>query len=222
MRLAELSDAALPVGAFSFSCGLETAVAEGIVTDAATLGGYVAAVVRQSQHTDLPAMLHARRAYLADDYAAILEADSAAWLCKLNDELRTMTSRMGRKLAELTADITGDATLRRLADDIRASLTPGSCAAVQGVVFGLCGAGERQAAASLLYGAAGMVLNAALRCMRITHTDTQRILWRLGAEADRLYDEVRCSTLDDIENFSPQMDILAAMHEKGLCRMFMN
>lgn len=232
MRLAELSDSTLPTGGFSFSCGLETAVAEGLVRDAATLEEYVRDVVRQSQHTDLIAMLHAHRACLADDYAALLEADSAAWLCKLNDELRAMTSRMGRKLAELMLHICrGDsndnndisvALLGRWLDDIAAARTPGTYPAAQGTALQMCGADERQAAAVLLYGAANTVLGAALRCMRVSHFDTQRILWRLCADADRLYDQVADASLDNIENFSPQLDILAALHEKGTSRMFMN
>lgn len=222
MRLAELSDATLPTGGFSFSCGLETAVAEGLVRDAATLGEYLRDVVRQSQHTDLIAMLHARRAYLAGDYDALLAADGAAWMCKLNDELRIMTSRTGRKLAELLLQLTDDATAGRWLADIAAARTPGTYAAAQGMAFGLCGADERQAAASLLYVAANTVLSAALRCMRVSHIDTQRILWRLGSDADRMYDEVSGASLDDIANFSPQLDILAALHEKGVSRMFMN
>lgn len=222
MHLAELSDSTLPTGGFSFSCGLETAAAEGIVRDAATLEEYVRDVVRQSQHTDLIAMLHARRAYLAGDFGAIAEADSAAWLCKLNDELRNMTQRMGRKLAELIFRITGDPTAGRWAAGIAAARTRGTYPAAQGIAFGICGADERQAAASLLYGTAGMVTGAALRCMRVSHMDTQRILWNLGADADRMYDEVRDATLDDIENFAPQTDILAALHEKGESRLFMN
>ena len=113
MRMAQLSDSALPTGGFSFSCGLETAAAEAIVHDAATLEEYLRDVVRQSQHTDLIVMLHARRACIAGDYAALTEADNAAWLCKLNDELRIMTSRMGRKLAELSLHLCDDPRTRR-------------------------------------------------------------------------------------------------------------
>lgn len=222
MRLIELSDSALPTGGFSFSCGLETAAAEGIVRDAVTLEVFVRDVVRQSQHTDLIAMLHARRAYVSGDYDTLSRADSAAWLCKLNDELRTMTARMGRKLTELTLRITGDAVAGRWLSDIAAGRTRGTYPAAQGIAFGVCGAGERQAAAALLYGAANVVLGAALRCVRVSHFDTQQILWRLAADADRIYGEVREATLEDIENFSPQLDILAALHEKGRSRMFMN
>ena len=41
LRLAEFSDSAFPVGAFSFSNGLETAADRGLVRDAASLEEYV-------------------------------------------------------------------------------------------------------------------------------------------------------------------------------------
>lgn len=222
MRLAQLTDSTLPVGLFSFSAGLETAVAEGVVHDHASLEAFIRDAVRQAQTTDLIAALHAHRARMAGDYGALLRADRAALLCKLSDEQRIMTRRTGRKLAELACSIEQDYIVGRLAGDIVSEDTPGCYPAVQGAVFAACGLTERQLAASQLYGAAAVVAGAALRCMRITHYQTQRILFSLSADADSLYQQVRDDSLDDIRNFSPQLDILASLHEKGTQRMFMN
>ena len=67
-----------------------------------------------------------------------------------------------------------------------------------------------------------MVLSAALRCVRVSHYDTQRILYRLSGQADALYDEISDMDIDEMHAFAPQADILASMHEKGMSRMFMN
>ena len=67
-----------------------------------------------------------------------------------------------------------------------------------------------------------MVVSAALRCVRVSHYDTQRILYRLAGETDSLYEQARSMTLDQMHAFVPEMDILASMHEKGKMRMFMN
>ena len=53
MHLFQLTDSACPVGTFSFSNGLESAAAEGLVYDAATLEAFVGEVVRLSAFTDL-------------------------------------------------------------------------------------------------------------------------------------------------------------------------
>ncbi len=218
IRLLEFADSAFPVGTFSFSNGLETAAEEGLVHDAATLEAYTRDIVRQAAFTDGIAALHARRSYLARDRAGIAEADGAAIRCKLNAEARLMTCRMGKKMAELAMHIFPDAEIEAWL----AGRTPGTYPAAQGIVFAACGLSERALFAAQQYGAANMVASAALRCVRVSHYDTQRILFRLGDEADALYETVRAMELDEMNAFVPQVDILASLHEKGLKRMFMN
>lgn len=67
-----------------------------------------------------------------------------------------------------------------------------------------------------------MVLSAALRCVKVSHYDTQRILFHLSEQSPELYEEVCTMTLADMNAFVPQIDILASLHEKGNMRMFMN
>lgn len=222
MRLMQLTDSTLPIGAFSFSNGLETAAAQGLVHDAATLEEYVRDIVRQALYTDGIAALHAHRSQTAQRYRGIVEADRSAFVCKMSDELRLMTCRMGKKLAELSLRILERQNVRLWLLDIEASRTPGTYPAAQGMIFAAWSIDERQLISAHIYGAANMVLGAALRCIRVSHYDTQRILFRLGDDAGRMYESIRDCTTDDIRTFTPQIDILASMHEKGTQRMFMN
>ncbi len=222
MRLVQLTDSALPVGTFSFSNGLETAAQTGLVHDAATLEEYVLDIVRQTAHTDGIAALHACRSRLADDYDGIVEADRALMLCKMNAEARQMLRRMGRKLAELATLLVDDSIMSRWLGDVKRGAAEGSYPVAQGILFAACGISERGLFASHCYSSANMVLGAALRCVRVSHYDTQRIIYRLGDRTDSLYDEIRDMTIDEMHAFAPQADILASMHEKGSSRMFMN
>ena len=222
MRLAQLTDSALPVGAFSFSNGLETAAQTGLVHDAATLEEYVRDIVRQTARTDGIAALHAYRSRLREDYDGIVEADRALMLCKMNTEARQMLRRMGRKLAELATLLVDDAAMSRWLDDAKRGAVEGSYPVAQGILFAACGIAERGLVASHCYGSANMVLSAALRCVRVSHYDTQRILYRLSGQADAIYDEISDMEIDEMHAFAPQADILASMHEKGMSRMFMN
>lgn len=222
MRLMQLTDSALPVGTFSFSNGLETAAQQGVVRDADSLEQYAGDIVRQAACTDGIAALHAFRSHRTGYYDGIADADRALMLCKTGAEARQMLRRMGRKLAELATTLTGDAILERWLGDMRGGRAEGSYPATQGAVFAACGTDEHELFCSLCYGTAGMVLNAALRCVRVSHYDTQRILFRLGGSCGVLYDEVRDMELDEMHAFVPQIDILASMHEKGPSRMFMN
>ncbi|MDE6156846.1 MAG: urease accessory protein UreF, partial [Muribaculaceae bacterium] len=92
----------------------------------------------------------------------------------------------------------------------------------QGLAFAASGLGEDELFASHQYGVINMVLSAALRCVRVSHYDTQLILQRLCAESEALYQEAREMSFDDMNSFVPEADIFASMHEKGNMRMFMN
>ncbi|MDE5623947.1 MAG: urease accessory protein UreF [Alistipes sp.] len=222
MRLMALTDSAFPVGTFSFSNGLETAADTGLVHDAPTLEAYARCVARQAALTDGVAALHAMRSYRRKDFEGILEADRQAILCKLNTEARLMSCRMGKKLAELFAHIADDALAARWLGEIEAGRTPGSYPAAQGIVFAANGADERELFCSHQYGAIGTVLNAALRCVRVSHYDTQRILFRLSDTAEALFAEAAQMDFCEMNAFAPQADILASLHEKGTKRLFMN
>ncbi|MDE6497551.1 MAG: urease accessory protein UreF [Muribaculaceae bacterium] len=223
LPLLQFSDATFPVGTFSFSNGLETASYEGLVHDAASLEQYTRAAALQAAFSDGVAALHAYRAALEGRYDDILAADEALLRFKMNDEARLMLKRMGKKLAELGVHLWGeDSLMARWLEDIKAGKTPGCYPVAQGMAFAAAGIGERELYASHQYGVANMVVSAALRCVRVSHYDTQRILFNLAADTDAHYEQARAMTLDQMHAFVPEMDIMASLHEKGKMRMFMN
>ena len=222
MRLMQFADSALPVGGFSFSNTLESAIEMGVVYDEKSLTEFTREIVRQVATTDAIAALNAYRAAKDSDYSTIVSCDKALNARKANTEQRLMSQRMGRKLAELFAEITDNDLLRRLCGDIASAHTPGTYAVTQGVVFAICEIGERELFAAICYGTASMVLNAALRTMRITHRQTQRIIFALADEVGMMYEEVAGLDICQMHAFYPQIDILAAIHEKGTKRLFMN
>jgi urease accessory protein len=61
MRVLQFGDSLLPIGSFSFSNALESAVQEGTVRDAATLGEFVTASARRAATSDGIALLEAHR-----------------------------------------------------------------------------------------------------------------------------------------------------------------
>lgn len=222
-RLIQFTDSAFPVGTFSFSNGLETAAHLGLVHDAATLKSFTKSVALQAAFSDGVTALLSFRAAQADDYASILAADRQIELFKMNDEARLMLSRMGKKMAELGCMLYGDKTLFGIwLRDIKKGKTPGFFPVAQGLAFALSHMDERALFVSHQYGVMNMVLSAALRCIRVSHYDTQKILFELGADVEHHYEKARSMTFENMNSFVPELDILASMHEKGTMRMFMN
>ncbi|HEY4137442.1 MAG TPA: urease accessory UreF family protein, partial [Casimicrobiaceae bacterium] len=105
MRLLQFGDSMLPVGSFSFSNGLEAAIAQRVVHDAASLGEFVETALHQSATADGIALIEAHRAAGAVDLERVTTADRVVFERKLNEEMRTMTLRMGRKLAEMAMHV---------------------------------------------------------------------------------------------------------------------
>ncbi|MDE6637909.1 MAG: urease accessory protein UreF [Muribaculaceae bacterium] len=222
-HLLQMTDSTFPVGTFSFSNGLETASHMGIVHDADTLEQYTRSVARQGAFSDGVAALIAYRATLAGNLEEVELIDRELMLFKMNDEARMMLQRMGKKLAELGVKLFPDCKI--MADwleNIKSGATPGTYPIAQGISFAAAGLSEEDLFASHQYGVINMVLSAALRCVRVSHYDTQLILQRLCAESDALFEEAKDMTFEDMNSFVPEMDIFASLHEKGNMRMFMN
>jgi urease accessory protein len=221
-RLLQFSDSTLPVGAFSFSNGLESAVQLGIVRNAASLRQFVETVIRQASRMDGIAVLHAHRAARAGNHAAILAADRALWARRAGEEQQLMLSRMGRKFAELALRMGPFDQLGRWLADIRAGTTPG-CFPV-GQAVGLChlGADEAEAFVVHQYAVSAMILSAALRLLRVDHLETQAILYAVQDRVEQDYLSVRDLSLDEMAVFAPVFDVLVAHHPTAHVRMFVN
>ena len=222
LHLLQFADSALPVGGFSFSNALESAVQYGFVRDADSLAKYTLAAMQLASTTDCVAARVVYGATLAGNFDRVVEADRALCERKLCAEQRLMSQRMGRKLAELLVALSENDMLCRWLAAIRSGEVDGSYAVGQGLCFGVCGISEREMFGAMLYGVASTTLNASLRLIRISHLDTQRILYDLSSRIDGLYAQSEDLTLDDMYAFAPQIDVLSSLHEKGRSRMFMN
>ena len=203
MRLVEFSDSAFPVGTFSFSNGLESAAFEGEVYDAETLEQYVRTVLRQTLFCDAIAALNAFRAAGRNDYEEIKEADR-------------------KKMAEICIRIRESELMKQWLEDILEQRVAGTYPITQAIYFQQCGLTEQELFVAIEYGTVNLVLNAALRCVKVSHYETQAILYRIGVGALEDYEQVREAGYEDMTAFVPEMDIMASLHEKGKMRMFMN
>lgn len=220
LSLIQFCDSALPVGGFSFSQTIESAATCGVVHDAESLCEYAKAIVRQSLNTDFVAAKHVLHNFsLSEAWLA----DGELTACKVAEEQRRISCRMGRSLAELSKVLMPeDETLRRWVELIQRGEVAGNYAISQALLFGANGLNERELFVAQYYGALSIALNAALRCTRLSHLSTQKILHSLKASATELYHSVAKLTLQEMHSFAPQIDILSSVHQKGASRMFMN
>ena len=221
-RALQFGDSVFPVGGFAFSGGLESAIQKRVVTDAETLHAYARTAVEQAAMGDGVALVWAHRTARAADLDEVVRIDERVYARKLSGETRTMTVRMGKKFAEMGADVVGAPLLAAWRERIDAGATPGCYPVSLAVNFAAQGLGARDAFVVHQYGVTSMILSAALRLMKVSHVDTQRILYRLAAGADATYEAVAATRLQDMAGFAPLTEILAAVHVKAHVRLFMN
>jgi len=110
LSLLQLSSATLPVGAYSYSEGLEFVIESGRITTAAKLRSWLTQELNGgSVRVDGAVMVRVHRAVMRRDRAAI--AYWNAWLAAMREtaELRRQNEQMGRALADLWRSLDAEA-----------------------------------------------------------------------------------------------------------------
>ncbi|WP_346665075.1 urease accessory UreF family protein [uncultured Mailhella sp.] len=248
VHLMQFGDSMLPTGAFAFSGALEAAAQTGVVRDARTLQQYVVSALRQASTGDAVGLAFALRA-LCDDAASagapVSDAalarlgviDLALYRRKLPEEFRDMMTKTGLKLAQLGAETTKSPLLSRWLSRITTGCTPGSYPVSLAALFAatafadapLRGADGAETQAVLeegltvyFYGVAMGLLNAALRLMRVTHLETQAVLYRSSELFEPLCARALATPLDRMTGYAPMTEILSAVHAGARVRLFMS
>lgn len=161
LRLFQLISPALPVGAFSYSEGVEVLVQRGLLLDGAGVRAWLEAELQRGTLTleaaSLPGLLLA-------EVAELRERDS--WLLALREaaEVRAQQRQMGASLLGLLADL---------------GFNPPALNLAWPAAFALAGRALEVAAAELveayLYGWVANQLSAALRLVPLGPTESQRL-----------------------------------------------
>jgi urease accessory protein len=221
-RMLQFGDSTFPIGTFSFSCGLESAIQTEVVFDVATLRAFARTAVEQASRGDGIALIAAHRAAAAGDVDALIQIDKLVEARKLSEEMRTMTVRMGKKFTEMGAHMIGAPLLLKWRECIESSATPGCYPVTLAVNFAAQDLPVLGAFVVHQYGVAATILGASLRLMKISHVDTQNILYELNGCSAAAYAHAATACLSDMSGYAPLTEILAAVHSKAHVRLFMN
>ena len=209
---------AYPVGAYSYSSGLEWAVEVGDVTDAGSLELWIDAVLGHgSGFCDAVLFVHACRS-VADpgDGALRVVAELAAALTP-SRERHLETTAQGAAFIETTRAVWPCAALNRLV-----AVWPGPVA--YPVAVGVAAAGHGIAVApalhAFLHAVTANLVSAGVRLVPLGQTDGQRVLAALEMAVRSTAERAFTCSLDDIGSATIRADIASMLHETQYTRLF--
>lgn len=231
LRIAQLADSAFPVGAFSHSFGLETALKEGRVDCGADLRLWLSGHLHGNlASADGPAVFwshrisHSVRSGNPQAIRMLADLDQRLTLTKLAQESRTGAAKIGRRYARLAAELYPEAGFDRYEAWIRGGQCYGHPAIVHGWLCRHLEADARTAVQSFLYGAVNALAQNAQRAAAIGQTEAQRTLLLLLPEIDLAADRIteRPPTLRRLFHRAAMEEIEAMRHETLYSRLFMS
>jgi urease accessory protein len=217
MQLMWLASPALPVGGFSYSECLESAVDTG---QAATESGAKAWLVDQLHlslaRSDLAVVAQAIPAWQAGDIARIATLNAWVLQTRESSELRAQTEQMGRSLLEwLRNHTTATPTQIELLAQMDASYPLAFALAASSTQ-----APVRDCLLAYAFGWAENMTQAAIKSVPLGQSAGQRILSALTAEIPAAVDHALSLNDDTRQAFSPMLAILSAQHEVQYSRLF--
>jgi urease accessory protein len=205
-RLLQLASPALPVGAYSYSGGLEAAVEAGVVKDAASAERWIAGVLEHSIAAfDAPLLFSllgspGKEKALNDAYLASRETA----------ELRAETLQMGYSLCRLLKDLGLE------------GVPEGEVAFPVAFAFAAraWGIAPADAVQAYLWGWAENQVMAGVKAVPLGQTEGQRMLLSLGSSLESLCMRAEGLGEEGPVNFAPALAILSAKHETQYSRLF--
>lgn len=216
--LLQLASPALPVGAFSYSQGLERAVHDGDVGDEAALRDWILGIVAGPlAHFDAPAIVRMRAAWAAGDDATVERWNERVLATRETAELRAETLQMGASLAKLVALWgRGDATLRRRVAELDEPTYPAIFAAAAVALD----VGAPDAVVAFLWSAAENLVAAGLKAGPWGQAAGQRVLLAAHGPIDAAARVATTIGDDDLWSSAPGLAIASARHETQYSRLF--
>jgi urease accessory protein len=217
-RLLQLASPMLPVGAYSYSQGLEWAIECGGVHDLNSAKMWVGDVLQIYQaHFELPVLHRLYLAWQHNDLAAVQTWDAFYQAGRDTAEALAETKQMGYSLVRLLNDLNElpEALLTNI-NQLKTPAFPTIYAAVaqhwqipapdmlQGYAWGWL---ENQA-------------SAAMKSVPLGQVAGQKMLFSLGQTLPDVVSQAMALHDDEISNFNPLLSIAGCLHETQYSRLF--
>lgn len=213
LHLLQFSSPALPIGGYSYSQGLEAALEQGLVTDAASARGWMVRYLDEVMaQWDGPLLWRLLKAFEARDGEAVRWWSDCFLASRDTAELRAETVQMGYSLTRLIAEL-GVADVAVLGEEV--ALPAAYACAVDALDIP-----HEEALLAMLF---AWLENQVLVCVKsgpLGQVAGQRLLLSLRAELEAAALVARTLPDEALSNWSPGLSMLSMRHEVQHGRLY--
>jgi len=214
-RLLAWLSPAYPIGAFSYSHGIETAVEEGLIKDRGSLVAWLETVLAGgSGRVDGALFAAAWRAAAAKDWPAFdaIAERAAAW--RGTSEMALEARQQGGSFLSITRTAWPHPDFDKIGGDLALPVAVALATAVHGIAL-------ESALAGYLHAFTANLISAAVRSVPLGQSDGQLALAALEGAVQRAADAaLAVSDLDEVGTATPLLDWCSLRHETQYTRLF--
>lgn len=216
-RLMAWLSPSFPIGSYTYSHGLETAVENGLVGDRDSLAAWIEdLLLAGSPRNDAIFLTAAWQAACAEDEERFVEVRELAAVCHASAELKLESLHQGGAFRDAVRRAWPAPGIERLCDGDVALAYPvavGVTAAAHGVPL-------RSALHAYLHAFAANLVSAGVRLIPLGQNDGQRALAALEPPVHALAEDAETATLDDLGGCAWVAEICSMRHETQYTRLF--
>ncbi|MGV7207347.1 urease accessory protein UreF [Oxalobacteraceae bacterium A2-2] len=218
LHLLQFASPALPIGAYSYSQGLEAALETGQVHDAGSARAWIVHHLHEVMaQWEAPVCWRLMQAYSRRDGAAVAEWSARFIASRDSAEFRAETIQMGFSLARLIAELgIADAELLAMLQrepDVALPTAYACAVAALGIPH------EEALLASLFAWAENQVL-VCVKSVPLGQVAGQRLLLSLRPELEAAARHAMTVADDDMSNWAPGLSLLSMRHEVQYSRLY--
>ena len=214
--LFQLASPMLPVGAFAYSQGIERAVEDGLIADAAGARRWIFDALAGPMATfEAPLWIRLYRACACSDAAGFAEWNERFLASRETFELRAETLQMGSSLAILARDLRIDGAFSQIGKLVEPTFPAAFAAMAHALDLD-----ERSGLSAYLWGWLENQVAAALKSVPLGQLAGQRLLLDAHLRLAQTAESAMTSSDDDLVSAAPGLALTCALHETQYSRLF--